>query len=586
MRFKASLATVAVALTAVGLAACSSSSSSTAASGSNGSSSTASTTSSPTLVMEGSPTGPMTVNFNPFSPSSPANTAGATNLVYEPLMQFNLEDPGSAPQPWLATAESLSANGESLTLTLRSGVKFTDGSSFDAGNVAWQFNLMASKAGASINTSGLPITNAKATGADTVVINFSSPQYTNLYNILSTIAIPEDVWNKVNVATFTDANPVGTGPYTVSTFTSQGINLVANKSYWGGDPAVQKVSFPAYDSNDTANTALENGQLDWAGNFVTDIKADFLNKSSAYNDADTYLSTQTLTPNLDKFPFNVGPNGAAGLAVREAISDGINRTQIGTQGEGGQQPGATGPASATGLVMPTDNAYVTSATSGLETTYNPSKAKSILEAAGWKLGSNGKFSYNGQELSITIEDPQAYTDYIADDQIIASELDSIGFNITVDPVSVNQFGADVSDGNFQMVNRYGSGGTTPYNQYNSWLDSADSAPLGKDANTDQERFTSSAADALLTSYAGTTNTTTQLNDIVGLEKIVASQLPVIPMVFGASWAEFSTAHFTGWPVYKDAGSTGNVESGTGNYDPAQPEGPYDEVVILHLKPVS
>lgn len=575
MRIKVPLVVFACVASALGLVACGSSSPSSTKSGS-----------SPTLVMEGSPLGSMPQVFNPFSPVDPANTAGATNLVYEPLMQFNLEDPGSAPQPWLATKESLSANGEALTLTLRTGVKFTDGSSFDATNVAWQFNLMASKAGSSINTSGLPITKATATGANTVVIDFSSPQFTNLYNILGTLAIPEDVWSKVNVSTYTDANPVGTGPYTVKTFTSQGINLTANPNYWGGAPAVKNVSFPAYDSNNTANTALESGQLDWAGNFVTDIKADFEDKSPNYHVGDTYLSTQTLTPNLDKFPFNAGPNGAAGLAVREAISDGINRTQIGTQGEGTQQPGATGTASATGLTIPVDNSYVTPATAKLQTTYNPTEAKSILEKAGWTLGSNGKFSYKGQELSIAIEDPQAYTDYIADDQIIAQELNSIGFNVTVDPVSVNQFGADVSDGNFTMVNRYGSAGTTPYNQYDSWLNFSNSAALGKDANQDQERFDDPAAVALLTNYASTTNTTTQTNDIVGLEQIVATQLPVIPLVYGASWSEYSSANFTGWPNTTASGAQGDLETGTGNYDPAQPEGPYDEVVLLHLKPVS
>jgi peptide/nickel transport system substrate-binding protein len=134
----------------------------------------------------------------------------------------------------------------------------------------------------------------------------------------------------------------------------------------------------------------------------------------------------------------------------------------------------------------------------------------------------------------------------------------------------------VNSGAFQLVNRYGSGGTTPYNQYASWLDDTNSAPVGKNANADQERFTSPQAEQLLTSYAASTDASAQLADIVGLEKIVATQLPVIPLVFGASWAEYSTAHFTGWPTTTPGAAT--------TYDPAQPEGPYDEVVILHLKP--
>lgn len=575
MNRKVPLAALASAATMLGLAACSSSSAPNITGSGSSASSTPGSGSSKTLVMEGSPTGAMTVNFNPFSSNSPANTAGATNLVYEPLMQFNLTKPGSAPEAWLATAESFSNDGKTLTLTLKSGVKFTDGSAFDAANVAWQFNTM--KTTAALNTNGLPIDSATAVNSTTVQINFSQSQYTNLYNILSTLQIPEDVWSKVNASTYTDGKPVGTGPYTVTSFTSQGINLTANPNYWGGKPAVTNVEFPAYDSNNTANLALENGQLDWAGNFVQNIQQDFIDKSSDYHDGDVVLQTQTLTPNLGDFPFNAGPNGAAGLAVREAISDGIDRQTISTEGEGTQQPAATGPASLTGLSLPLDNQYVTSATSGYQTEYNPSKAESILKAAGWTM-KGGYFYYGGKELSITIEDPSAYTDYIADDDIVASELKAIGMNVTVDPVSVAKFGTDVADGTFQLVNRYGSGGTTPYNQYNSWLNDALTAKVGSNATGDQERFHSPQADALLNSFASASpsQTATQDADIEGLEKIVATQLPIIPMVFGVAWAEYSTVNFTGWPT----------QSGSGEYDPAQPEGPYDEVVILHLKPVS
>lgn len=577
MNRKVPLAALASAVTVLGLAACSSSSSSPSITGGAGGSNTASSTSgasSKTLVMEGSPTGAMTVNFNPFSPNSPAATAGATAMVYEPLMQFNLTKPGSAPIPWLATTEAFSNGGETLTVGLRTGVKFTDGSPFDAANVAWQFNAM--KTQAILNTNGLPVASATAVNANTVQINFTSSQYTDLYNILNTQMIPKDVWGTVNATTFTNTKPVGTGPYTVTSFTSQGINLTANPNYWGGKPPVTNVQFPAYDSNNTANLALENGQLDWAGNYVQNIQQDFIGKSQNFHDGDVVLQTQTLTPNLDDFPFNAGPNGAAGLAVRQAISDGIDRATISTEGEGTQQPGASGPGSATGLSLPLDSAYVTSATSGYQTEYNPNAAKTVLENAGWTL-KGGKFYYGGKELSITMEDPAAYTDYIADDQIVASELNSIGFNITVDPVSVAKFGSDVSTGAFQLVNRYSTAGPTPYFQYNAWLNSATTAKIGSTATGDQERFNSPAADALLNNYASTQDTTTQTNDIIGLEKIVATQLPVIPLVFGVAWAEYSTANFTGWPTQS---------GGAGEYDPAQPEGPYDEYVILHLKPVS
>lgn len=559
MRSTVALSASACVITALGLAACSSSTLSSPSSPSGSSSST--------LVMEGSPTGPMPQVFNPFSPVDPANTAGATNLVYEPLIQFDLVKPGTT-YPWLATKYAWTNGGKTITFTLRSGVKFTDGEPFDPANVAWQFNLM--KKTPVMNISGLPIASAAVTGTDTVAINFSRSVYTLLYFIANTAMLPEKVWSKVNPATFPDTSPVGTGPYVVSTFTSAGITLTRNPHYWGGTPPVARVQFPAYDSNESANLALEQGSLDWAGNFVQNIKTAWVGKNPSTNHYwDAPLSTQNLLPNLTEFPFT----GAAGLAVRQAISYGIDRTTISNDGENFQQPGATGPGSLTGLVMPTDQSYLTPATAGYATSYDPAKAKQVLQAAGWKMGSNGIYELGGKPLAFTIEDPSAYTDYITDDQIIAQELKQVGMDVSVQGTSVQKFGTDVNDGTFQMVNRYSTVGPTPYFEYDQFLDDTITAPIGKNATGDFERFHSSQAQALLTQFAGTNDPKTQLNDIVGMEKIVATQLPVIPIIFSVAWFEYSTSKFTGWP------------SPSNPYDPGQPEGPYDEYTILHLKPV-
>lgn len=558
MRIKVPLAAVACVVSALGLAACSSSGSSPGKS---------SGSSSATLVMEGSPLGSMPQVFNPFSPVDPANTAGATNLVYEPLLQFNFLKPGTI-YPWLATAYTWSNGGKTITFTLRSGVKFTDGEAFNAANVAWEFNLL--KSNTVVNQNGLPITSASATNPDTVVINFSRSVYTLLYFIANTPMLPENVWSKVNPATFPDNKPIGTGPYEVSVFTSQGMTLTRNPHYWGGVPPVAKVEFPAYSSNTSANLALEQGQLDWAGNFVQNIKTAFVDRNPSANHYwDAPLSTQNLLPNLTEFPFS----GAAGLAVREAISDGINRTVISADGEDSQQPGATGPASLTGLVLPTDQSYVTPATAGYATSYDPARAEQILKAAGWKMGSNGIFELNGKPLAFTIEDPSAYTDYITTDQIISQELKQVGMDVSVQGVSVQKFGTDVNDGTFQMVNRYSTVGPTPYFMYDQFLDDSITAPIGKNATGDFERFYSPQAQALLAQFAGTNDPATQLNAMVGMEKIVATQLPVIPIIFSVAWFDYSTSKFTGWPSQSDP------------YDPGQPEGPYDEYTILHLKPV-
>jgi peptide/nickel transport system substrate-binding protein len=556
MRKKTTLAAVLCAVGALVLSACGSS---------TPSSKTPSSTSS-TLVLEQSPTGPVSRDFNPFSSTSADNLLGATNMIYDPLMQFDLLKSPATTYPWLATAYAWSNSGKTITFTLRSGVKFTNGEPFNAAEAAWEFNLI--KANAAINTNGLPYAGASAPNPTTLVINFTTPVYTLLYYIANTPMVPENVWSKVgNPATYADTDPIGTGPYKLSSFSPQTVILTANPGYWQGAPKVSKLEYPAYDSNTSANLALEQGQLDWAGNFVQNIKTAWVGKDPATNKYwDFGLQTETLIPNLTAFPMN-------SLAVRQAISYGINRTEVSNVGEDYQQPPVQGAGSLTGITLPLDQSYVTPATSGYVATYDPAKAKQILEAAGWKMGSNGYFQLNGKTLAFSITDPSAYTDFITDDQIMAQELKAVGMDVTVNGTSVQAWTTDLQTGNFQAIAHWGNGGPSPYYLYDNWLDTDLTAPIGKVATGDYERYYNTTAEADLKSFASTADTTTQLGDVVSMEKIVATQLPVIPIFYGVAWFEYNTSKFTGWPSPSDP------------YAPGEPSGPFNEITVLHLKPV-
>lgn len=553
----------------LGLAACGAHSSAT--SSSKSSSTTKSTSSSSAknavLTMESSPTGPITKDFNPFDSTSADNILGATNFIYEPLIQFDLLKPGTT-YPWLATSYAWSNGGKTITFHIRSGVKWSNGTPFSASDVAFTFSLLQKYS--SLNTSGLAITSASAPNATTAVINFSAPSYVLLYNIASTPIVPKSQWSSVgNPATYTDPNPIGTGPYVLTTFSPEGLTLTKNPHYWqAGKPVVQKVDFPVYDSNSSANLALEQGTLDWGGNFVSNIKTAYVAKNPAANHYwMPALQTEALFPNLTKFPLN-------SLAVRQAISDAVNRSIISADGEDNEQPPAIGAGAATGLTLPADKSYLTSATKKYTFQLNVSKAKSILQAAGWKMGSNGYFvSPSGKPLAFTIEDPSAYSDFMTDDQIMASELKKAGMDVTVSGVSVAKWTTDLATGNFQAIAHWGTSGPTPYNLYNNWLNSSLSAPVGQSASGDYERFNSPQADALLKQFASTSNTTVQKQAIVGLEKIVATQLPIIPLFYGVAWDEYNTSKFTGWPTASNP------------YVPGEPAGPFNEVTVLHLRPV-
>jgi peptide/nickel transport system substrate-binding protein len=566
MRYKASLAAVACVVGALGLAACSSS-----GSGSTAGSSTSS--SAQALVMEQSPTGPVADDLNPFSSTGAGNLLGFNTMIYEPLLQFDELKPGTW-YPWLANNFTWSNGGSTITFTLRSGVKFTNGEAFNATDAAWEFNLL--KKYPDINTSGLPIASATAPNATTLVVNFTAPQYTNLYNIGNVVMVPEGIWSKVSgdPGKYADTNPVGTGPYVLKTFSPQSVTLTRNTSYWGGESHVPELEYPAYDSNTSANQALEDGSLQWAGNFVQNIQSQFVAKSSSNHYWDFGLQTETIIPNLNKFPFS----GSGGLAVREAISDGINRQEVSAVGEDGQQPPVQGAGSLTGITLPLDQQYVTPAVAGDVATYNPSKAKSILEAAGWKMGSNGYFAKGGQTLAFTIQDPTPYTDFITDDQIMQQQLKQVGIDMTVQGTSVQAWTNNLADGDFQAMAHWGTGGISPYNMYDNWLDTTlDTNP--SDATGNYEHFSgpdANQAETLLKNYAATSTTDTaqQTKDVVGLEEIVAKDLPVIPIFYGVAWFEYNDSQWTGWP------------SQSNPYAPGEPTGPFNEMVVLKLRPKS
>src|ERR1700728_793379 len=115
LRRRSLVSMAAVVVICGGVAACSSSSSTgTGASGSSSSSSSA------TLTMESSPETTITQAFNPFVATQAAYGMGATGLIYEPLIQFDLASP-TVSYPWLATSYTWGNGGQQITVNMRSG---------------------------------------------------------------------------------------------------------------------------------------------------------------------------------------------------------------------------------------------------------------------------------------------------------------------------------------------------------------------------------------------------------------------------------------------------------------------------------
>jgi peptide/nickel transport system substrate-binding protein len=554
------IALAAASLLAAGLAACSSSSSPSA------SSTGSAATTGKTLVMESSPETTITQDFNPFDPTPAAYGMGATGLIYEPLIQFDLASP-TINYPWLATSYAWSNAYKTITFTIRQGVKWNNGTPLTPADVAFTFNMV--KANTAINSGGLTISTVSTSG-NTVTLTFPTPQYGNLENIAGQAIVPQSQWTGVTPATFVDANPVGTGPYMLGSFTPQGFTLKKNPYYWqAADVKVPTVDFPVYVSNTGALNALFNNQIDWTGNYIPGLQKNFVDTNPAtHGYYEAAGGDESLEPNLTKWPTNQ-------LAVRQAISLAVDRTLLASEGEAGLASPVTESG---GLTLPTFQAWagpVASAT--MPSTSNTAAAEQVLEKAGFTKGSNGYFEKGGKEVSVTIISPTAYTDMAEVDSIAAQELRGAGIDATYQGLSTDAWNADVADGDFSITEHWSNGGISPVNMYNGWLNST--LATGSAAVGDYERLSDPAVNAELATLAGATTVTTQATALVPLEQYVAANLPIIPVTTAPEWFEYNSQNYTGWPSQSNPYDSGQP-SGTNN----GPGSGTDEVVILHLSP--
>jgi len=169
--------------------------------------------------------------------------------------------------------------------------------------------------------------------------------------------------------------------------------------------------------------------------------------------------------------------------------------------------------------------------------------------------------------------PDGYTDWITTCQFIASDLKAIGMNVTVNTVAYDTFYNDMQVGTFDTTLWGTNPGPSPYYIYDSLLRSTDSAPLGQQASSNFERWNDSATDRLLNEFAGSNDPAVQKQAIYGLENIMVTQLPSIPLVNEPYWYEYNTLAWKGWPSAQNPYA-----------EPSPYAYPDNEQVILHLQP--
>lgn len=481
-------------------------------------------------------------DFNPYNAADNFLSFGA---VYQSLEFIDTMD-NAKVTPMLATGYAWSNGDKTLTFTVRSGIKWTDGSDFSAADVVYSFGMLKKYPSLDLNSVWSVLTSVKQQGADRVVFTFRQPSVPFFYYIADQVPIvSEGVWSKVaDPETYADSQPVGTGPYVVSRCSPQNIEYTKNTHYWQpGLPHIDVVNYPSFTSNYPANEELATGEAQWGSQFIPNIKAFYLSKSPSYHYWGPPLTNIYLFTNLTVAPLN-------DLAVRKAISFAIDRARVSAIGEEGINP----PANQTGTVTPTFNSWFDgSLASKYGYGYDPAKARKVLADAGFKPGPGGvDVNARGQHLAFTVINIGGNSDWVSDLSIISSELKAVGISVTVQNLSSTTYESDLYAGRYQIAYGYEpAGGPTPYYELRDLLDSANTAPVGQLATSNFERYRSATADALFDQYASTTNLATQRRVIDQVEKLMLSEVPVVPVDEFPAQSQYDTAKFSGWATPSD-----------------------------------
>ena len=485
--------------------------------------------------------GVFTQNNNPFAPTSSSTANGWAWLIYEPLVQTNSAGPTQAPQPWLASKFSWNSTFTSVSFTARDNVKWSDGQAFTAADIAYTFNLV--RKNDALNTNNTPFKKVTQAG-NTVTVTFAKSQFVNQSLITGQIIVPEHVWKDVsNPADYADAKPVGTGPFTFTSSTSSVAKLAKNPSYWqAGKVKVDTIIYQALQGNDAIVNALAAHKVDWASSFALNQKSGFTAKSPdnvAWNVSTLGINVFLL--NTAKAPFD-------NVALRQAISLVIDRAQATKLATGGLLNPIT---NVTGLPQPVGDSFIADRYKGQNAKVDLDQAKSVLQAAGFKLSGGTLTDPKGKPVTMKMIDPSGWTDYLTELQVIGQNLKQIGIKTTIETPSQDAWNAAITSGQFDAAMRYSDSGPTPYNIYTTFMDGSKYAAIGKTARGDWSRFNDPQATKALSDYANATDDQARADALETVQRIWVEKIPAIAILSNSTTGMFVTQTWTGWPSEKN-----------------------------------
>ncbi len=345
----------AAAVSALGLAACGGD---TTTSGDNGGSGEG--TSGGGTIAAGSAYAPS--DYNPTSTSS-AFCLGSNWHVLEGLYGCDPHDYSTFPE--LATGDPEQVDDTTFTVTLREGAAFSNGNAVTTADVVESFDR--TKANGTYAAFLTPIDSLEATDDTTITVKTSIPNFSLLKERLALVRVfPAGTTDEELANT-----PVGSGPWMYSSITDTAVDLVPNPNYNGSLPAEDSALHYDILVDSTARMTAQQQGTTLVMESVTADAIDALEGAGCKVDTIQGFGTRFIMFNTAKAPWD---NKAARQAVMYALNTDQMISNI-----------FNGLATAASSYIPKDFPNYQEASTVY--TYDPEKAKSLLDEAGVTPGS-------------------------------------------------------------------------------------------------------------------------------------------------------------------------------------------------------
>ncbi|KQY73112.1 TIGR04028 family ABC transporter substrate-binding protein [Ensifer sp. T173] len=332
-------------------------------------------------------------------------------------------------EPWIAESWTVNADATEYTFKIRPGVTFSDGTPLDAAAVAKNYDVF----GLGNKELKQPVSEvinnyARSEVIDPLTVKFyfkkPSPGFLQGTSVIgsglvaaSTLALPfEQLGDATKI--------IGSGPFVVDSETiGKELNLKAREEYaWGpaklehqGRPYLDGITYIITGEDSVRIGALLAGQAD----FIRQVQA-YDEKQVEAQDYQIYApSTRGVNNSVVFRPDNPL---VADVRVRKALLHATDAKEVVTTLFSANYPQATSIIASTALGYRDISAKLS---------FDPGKAKALLDEAGWTVGANGLRQKDGKELVLTAYESLPQPQNKETLQLVAQQWGKLGVKLTV-----------------------------------------------------------------------------------------------------------------------------------------------------------